>query len=82
MKAAAVIFLGFVLSGCVTSSVEPALAADNRQVVCKMEKPTGSNRPVKVCRVAADALDHENTKRDMGVLQRQSDILSGPEKNP
>ena len=80
MKATLIVIVGLALSGCVTNSNSPAYAEANADVVCRMEKPTGSNRPVKVCRAVGDAIDQENTKRDMGVLQRQSDILHGPEK--
>lgn len=78
MKSVVVVILGLVASGCVANSYSPPLAAENAAVVCKKEKPTGSNRPVEVCRAVAGVLDKEGTKRDMSVLQRQSEILNSP----
>ena len=78
MKASVIVILGFVVSGCVASPHTMVAAETDEQVVCKMEKPTGSNRPVKICRPVGGVLDQEETKRDMGVLQRQSEILSNP----
>jgi hypothetical protein len=80
MKALVILFLSVVLSGCVFQPKTPeeiAAAPFDRagepQIVCQKEKPTGSNRPVTVCREMPDALDREQTKRDMRVLQRQSE---------
>lgn len=84
MKPSVVIILSVIVSGCVaqsnslTSAPESGAAAEQPAVVCKKEKPTGSNRPVKVCRAVAGVLDKEQTDRDMRVLQRQSDILTNP----
>lgn len=83
MKASVVFFLGLVASGCAVQPETPeAIAAapfkpavEPPQIICKKEKPTGSNRPVTVCREVASALDQEQTKRDMRVLQRQSEQL-------
>ena len=77
---------GLMVIGCATQpeSAE-AIAAesfastgDAPRIVCKKEKPTGSNRPVRVCRQVGDPLDQEETRRDMRVLQRQSEALSPP----
>ena len=86
MRALFVIFLGLVVSGCAAQPETPeAVAAapiadsvEAPRIVCKKEKPTGSNRPVKVCREVGDALDQEQTRRDMRVLQRQSEQLKKP----
>ena len=83
MRAPVVFFLGFIVSGCAITSPDPdAIAAapfhsepDPPKIVCKMEKPTGSNRPVKVCREVPSELDQEQTKRDMNVLKRQTEAL-------
>jgi PBP1b-binding outer membrane lipoprotein LpoB len=84
MKRITVFFLALILSGCASQSspTEPMAVSvagetiEQNAVICKMEKPTGSNRPVKVCRPAPGALDEEQTKRDMRVLQRQSELLN------
>ncbi len=80
MKATFVIFTGLILTGCALQAPTPeeiAAAPFNDavepQIVCKMEKPTGSNRPVQVCREVPSALDREQTRRDMGVLKRQTE---------
>lgn len=83
MKGFMVVFLAFLLSGCVSQSNSSApmpisVAGESIEpnaVICKMEKPTGSNRPTRVCRAVRGALDDEQTKRDMQVLQRQSEQL-------
>jgi len=82
MRAPVFLFLSLVLSGCVFQPKTPAEIAaapfrpvEEPQVVCRKEKPTGSNRPVTVCREVQDAVDREHTKRDMQVLQRQSEVL-------
>ncbi len=83
MKACLVIALGLIVSGCVSSPVPPsvdAVAAEREAVVCKKERPTGSNRPVKVCRSVPGALEQEDTERDMRVLQRQSEMLKKKKK--
>ncbi len=45
------------------------------KVVCRKEKPTGSNRPRKVCRRISDEITKNKAQRDVKVLQRQSEIL-------
>ena len=85
MKAPTVVVLGLFLSGCATANhtLQPVAAnmpGEPQAVICKKEKPTGSNRPVTVCRPAQGTLDRESTTRDMKVLQRQSDILSDPNR--
>ncbi len=72
------------MSGCAVQPDSPeAIAAapfdgpvQQPKVVCKMEKPTGSNRPVQVCREVASALDRELTRRDMDLLQRQTEATN------
>ena len=82
MKTPVFLALGLMLCGCAAQTQTPVAVAaapfeDSNaepRVVCKKEKPTGSNRPVTVCREVADALDQEQTKRDIRVLQRQSEL--------
>lgn len=89
MKVPVVCLLGLIASGCAAQSESPeAIAAapfedapEAPRIVCKKEKPTGSNRPVKVCREVAGVLDQEQTRRDMSVLQRQSEQLKPPPPN-
>jgi len=86
MRTPVVIFLGLVVSGCVAQPETPeSIAAapfdgpvEPPQIVCKKEKPTGSNRAVTVCREVPGVLDRERTRRDMSVLQRQSEQVSTP----
>ncbi len=78
VKASVIVVLSFIASGCAVNPHSMVAVETDAQVVCKMEKPTGSNRPVKICRPVGGVLDQEETKRDMGVLQRQSEILSNP----
>ncbi len=81
MKVALAVLLGLLAGGCVTPPSEPQPAAGSiaenatktpTQVVCKREKPTGSNRPVKVCRKVPTELEREQARRDVRVLQRQT----------
>ena len=88
MKVPVVFFLGLIVSGCAVQPEPETVAAapfedasEAPRIVCKREKPTGSNRPVKVCREVAGALDREQARRDMGVLQRQADQLRKPPPN-
>lgn len=75
-----------LVAGCAAQPEEPPTASallsvpdrPDPQIVCTREKPTGSNRTVKVCREVGDAIDNENTRRDMQKLQRQSEIISNP----
>lgn len=78
MKTPKIVILGLLASACTTNPHTVPTVASEQDVVCTMEKPTGSNRPVKICRPAAGALDREETERDMRVLQRQTEILSKP----
>jgi hypothetical protein len=83
MRAPVLLSLSLIVSGCIAQPQPPeAVAAapfdgtvEPPQIVCRKEKPTGSNRPVTVCREVQSALDRENTRRDMNVLQRQSELL-------
>ena len=73
--------LGLFLSGCVAQPEAPeAVAAapsdgpaQQPRIVCRKEKPTGSNRPVNVCREVSSAVDREYTRKDMDMLQRQTE---------
>lgn len=77
MKTLTIVLLTIVVSGCAANQYSiPVASAEDAQVVCKKEKPTGSNRPVKVCRPVSDAIDQEETKRDMRVLQNQSEMIN------
>lgn len=83
MRAAVVFLVSLIVSGCAGQPDSPeAIAAaafedpvEPREVVCKKEKKTGSNRTVRVCREVPGVLDREQTRRDMSVLQRQSEQL-------
>ena len=82
MRAPVLLISSLVVSGCIAQPQTPeAIAAapfdteSEPQIVCRKEKPTGSNRPVTVCREVASALDRENTRKDLDVLQRQADQL-------
>jgi hypothetical protein len=84
MKELIAVFLTLVVSGCAGQPYSPAPMPvgvagepnEPNEVVCRMERPTGSNRPVKVCRAASGPLDDEQTTRDMRVLQRQTELLN------
>jgi len=89
MKGLSALILTLVVSGCASQSYShapiPVAAADesaadesvgSNAVICKMEKPTGSNRPVRVCRAEPGPLDDEQTERDLRALQRQSELLN------
>ena len=88
MKASVVVILSLIVSACVVHSKSPAPgptnvvgdAPEQQAVVCKKEKPTGSNRPVRVCRAMPGVLEREQTERDMRDLHRQSEILNNPNK--
>lgn len=83
MKASIAFFFSLILGGCVAQSNSPTsvpasllgVPTETQPVVCKKEKPTGSNRPVTVCRAVPGVIDREKTKRDMRVIQRQSEHL-------
>lgn len=83
MRTPVVVFLGLVVSGCAAQPETPesvaaapiGTAAEAPRIVCKKEKPTGSNRPVTVCREVLGALDQEQSRHDLRTLQRQSDAL-------
>lgn len=88
VRASLVVILSLTVSACVGQSKSPAPdptnlvgdAPEQQAVICKKEKPTGSNRPVTVCRPVPGVLDREQAKRDARVLQRQSEILLDPNK--
>ena len=81
MKLTAILLLGLLAAGCVTDERASGTAGvqivnvDGQpvEVVCRREKPTGSNRPVKVCRRVATTLEREKAKRDVRAMQRQND---------
>jgi len=75
MKASVVVVLCLIVSGCVVNPHSLPPTAADVPVICEKEKPTGSNRPVTVCRAVPGVLDGEDTKRDMRVIQRQSEQL-------
>ncbi len=84
MRAIVVFSLGLFMSGCAVQPDSPeAIAAapldgpaQPAKIVCKMEKPTGSNRRVQVCREVPGKLDRELTRRDMDLLQRQTEATN------
>ena len=81
MKTPVLLSLGLVVaSGCIVQPKTPqAIAAapfdsiEEPIVVCRLEKPTGSNRKVNVCREVPGALDQQQTRRTMRRLKRQSE---------
>ena len=81
MKRPVLLSLGLVVvSGCTAQPKTPqAIAAapfdsfEEPLVVCRMEKPTGSNRKVNVCREVPSAVDQQQTRRTMRRLKRQSE---------
>ena len=88
MKALMILAGSIVIAGCAVDPYSPASLASNSAsssddapaVICRKEKPTGSNRPVQVCRAAPGTIEAEQTERDMKTLQRQSEmILSRPD---
>lgn len=86
MRIAVVAVLGLAVSSCASqpktaeeiAAETLASTGEDPRIVCKKEKPTGSNRPIKVCRQVSDPIDKEHVRRDMGVLQRQTEALSPP----
>lgn len=83
MRTPVLVFLGLVVSGCAAQpeTAEAVAAAplgnapEPPKIVCKKEKPTGSNRPVTVCREVLGALAQEQSRRDLRTLQQQSEDL-------
>lgn len=81
MKLTAVFLLLTILtSGCVFQppttqqiAAAPFSAATEPEIICRKEKPTGSNRKVTVCREVLSADDQEQTRQTMKRLQRQSE---------
>ena len=76
--------VALIVCGCAAQDETPSASAllsasdEEPKMICTREKPTGSNRLRKVCRPAGDAIDEENTRRDMQILQRQSEIINAP----
>jgi hypothetical protein len=73
MKGFVVVVLSLIVSGCAASPYSPVATTADVPVICKKEKPTGSNRPVTVCRPVPGVLEREDTTRDMRILQRQTE---------
>ena len=86
MKAYIPVALMIVVSACASQPEEQPTASallevpdrEEPKVVCTRQKPTGSNRRIKVCREVGDAIADEHTRRDMQKLQRQSEMISRP----
>lgn len=86
MKALIPVALTIFVGACASQPEEPQTASAilsvperaEQQVVCTRQKPTGSNRRVKVCRPVGDAIADEHTRRDMQKLQRQSELVGNP----
>jgi hypothetical protein len=83
MKGPVLLFLGLVLSGCVLQpptpeeiAARPFNAIEEPAVVCRKEKPTGSNRVMMVCRDVPNAEDQMHTKRTMQRMKRQSEVYA------
>jgi hypothetical protein len=83
MKRPILLSLGLVLSGCFLQPPTPEEIAarpfnsfEEPAVVCRKEKPTGSNRVVMVCREVPNAEDQLQTKRTMQRLKRQSEVYA------
>lgn len=79
MKLFVAVASALFLSGCMhypdSHTLSHANVAGQDSASCKMEKPTGSNRPIRVCRSTPDALEQDRTTRDMRTIQRQSELL-------
>jgi hypothetical protein len=73
MKGFVVVVLSLIVSGCAASPYSPAVTTADVPVICKKEKPTGSNLRVTVCRPVRGVLEREDTVRDMRVLKRQTE---------
>ena len=87
MKALIPVALMFLVGACASQPEEEQASAsallsvpdrEEPKVVCTRQKPTGSNRRIKVCREVGDAIADEHTRRDMQRLQRQSEMISQP----
>lgn len=85
MRVSVVVFLSLVVSACVVNPhpAEPfaanvAQTNEEGSVVCKLEKPTGSNRPVRVCRAVQGSLEREETQREIRHIHEQSERAFGP----
>ena len=55
-----------LLGGCAGTSAEQPEQAARNEVVCKMETPTGSRLPVRVCRTKSTI---GNDKKSVDMLQ-------------
>ncbi|MCF7518647.1 MULTISPECIES: hypothetical protein [unclassified Pseudoalteromonas] len=70
MKFLSVILLAVLMSGCASSSDEQA---SNDGLICKREKPTGSNIPTRVCRTPEQiAAMEKESKEGIRDIQRNS----------
>ena len=88
LRVSVVVFLSAILSACVVNPHPPERLAANvtersadGSVVCKLEKPTGSNRPVRVCRLVAGSMEREETQRKIRHIHEQSERAFGPAPN-
>ncbi len=84
MRALSILPMGLILSGCIVQPQTPeqiaALPFDSSpepQVVCRREKPTGSNRVQTICRRVLTTEEEARTLNDMRRMQRQSEGFSG-----
>lgn len=86
MRVVIPVALAIVVGGCAAQPEEQPTASallsvperEEPQIVCTRQKPTGSNRRVKVCKEVGDAIADEHTRRDMQKLQRQSELIGNP----
>ena len=86
MRVVVPVAFAIVFSGCAAQPEEEPTAStllsvperEEPKVVCTRQKPTGSNRRVKVCKEVGDAIDAEHTRRDMQTLKRQSEMINRP----
>jgi len=82
MKTLLFVGLLVLLSGCIStehsSDGNISVAGGKDGMVCKREKPTGSHRPIKICRtVAQRAIDREEAEVVSRRLRDQSQINPG-----
>tara|TARA_R110002073_G_scaffold4917_9_gene31063 strand:- start:12922 stop:13173 length:252 start_codon:yes stop_codon:yes gene_type:complete len=82
MKTLLLISLTLVLTGCIStehsSESSRALAANPDGLICKTEKPTGSHRPVKVCRTVGELeRDKKEVRETTRRVRNQAQISRG-----
>lgn len=59
-----------------TKDAKPVASNDKKDIVCRMERPTGSNIPERVCRYV-DLAPSEDTQRTQDMLRHEQG-RSGP----